>query len=73
MINDRVATFTGISPFFMTHGYNTPLLDYDIAAANAEDRGARTPAEMGEKIIRKLREASDFAQAVIAYAQDIQQ
>ena len=61
----------GISPFFMTHGYNTPLLDYDIAAVNAEDRGARTPAEMGEKIIKKLREASDFAQAAIAYAQDI--
>ena len=57
----------------MTHGYNTPLLDYDIAAASAEDRGARTPAEMGEKITRKLQEASDFAQAVIAYAQDIQQ
>ena len=51
----------GINPFFITHGYNTPLLDYDIAAANAEDRSARTPAEMGEKIIRKLREASDFA------------
>ena len=68
-----MATFTGINPFFITHGYNTPLLDYDIAAANGtEDRGARTPAEMGNKIIRKLREASDFAQAVIAYAQDIQ-
>ena len=62
----------GISLFFMTHGYNTPLLDYDIAAAaGTEDRGARTPAEIGKKIIRKLREASDFAQAVIAYAQDI--
>ena len=57
----------------MIHGYNTPLLDYDIAAADMENRGARTPAEMGEKIIRKLREAFDFAQAVIAYAQDIQQ
>ena len=57
----------------MTHGYNTSLLDYNIAAANAENRGARTLAEMGEKIIRKLREASDFAQAAIAYAQDIQQ
>ena len=66
-----MATFTGINLFFMTHGYNTALLNYDIAAANAEDRGARTPAEIGEKIIRKLREASDFAQAVIAYAQDI--
>ena len=65
-------TSTGINPFFITHGYNTPLLDYDIAAASAEDRGARTLVEMGEKITRKFREASDFAQAVIAYAQDIQ-
>ena len=63
---------TGINPFFMTHGYNTPLLNYDIAAADGtENRGARTPVEMGNEIIKKLREASDFAQAVIAYAQDI--
>ena len=57
----------------MTHGYNALLLDYNITAATdgTEDRGARTPVEMGEKITRKVREASDFAQAVIAYAQDI--
>ena len=71
-MNNQVATFTGINPFFITSGYNTPLLNYNIAAANAENRGARTPAEMGEKITRKLREASDFAQAVITYAQNIQ-
>ena len=69
-----MATSTGINPFFITHGYNTLLLDYDIAAADGtENRGARTPAEMGNEITRKLREAFDFAQAVIAYAQDIQQ
>ena len=57
-----MAIFTGINPFFMTHGYNTPLLDYDIAAADGtEDCGARTPAEMGNEIIRKLQEAFDFA------------
>ena len=44
----------------MTYEYNTPLLDYDIAAASAEDRGARTPVKMREKITRKLREAFDF-------------
>ena len=45
----------------MTHEYNTPLLDYDIpAAAGMENRGARTPADMGNKITRKLWEASDF-------------
>ena len=69
-----MATFTRIDPFFITYGYNTPLLNYDIAAADGtEDRGARTPAEMGNKITKKLQEASDFAQAAIAYAQDIQQ
>ena len=73
MINNRVATFTGINPFFITHGYNTPLLDYNIAAAaGIGNRGARTPAEMGNEITKKLQEAFDFAQAVIAYAQDIQ-
>ena len=60
---------TGINPFFITHKYNTPLLNYNIAAADGtEDRGARTPAEIGNKITRKLREASDFTQAIIAYA-----
>ena len=54
--------FIGINPFFITHKYNTPLLDYDIAAAaGIGNRGARTPAEMGNEIIRKLREAFDFA------------
>ena len=54
--------FTGINPFFITYGYNTLLLDYNIAAADGtEDRGARTPAKMGNKITRKFREASDFA------------
>ena len=58
----------------MTHGYNVPLLDYDTAAAaGTENRGARTPEEIRNEIIRKLRETSDFAQAAIAYAQDIQQ
>ena len=64
----------GINPFFITHGYNTLLLDYDITAATGiGNRGARTPAEMRNEITRKLQEASDFAQTAIAYAQDIQQ
>ena len=65
---------TRINPFFITHGYNTPLLDYNIAAAaGTGNRGARTSADIGSEITRKLREASDFAQAAIAYAQDVYQ
>ena len=60
-----MATSTGINPFFITHGYNTPLLDYDVAAAaGMENRGLRTPAEMRNEIIRKLREAFDFVEVV---------
>ena len=63
----------GINPFFMVHGYNIPLLDYDIGtAANIKNRGARTPVEIRNKILKKLRETFNFTQAVIAYAQDIQ-
>ena len=69
-----MATSIRINPFFITHGYNTPLLDYNItAAAGTGDRSARTPADIRSEIIRKLQETSDFAQAAIAYAQDIQQ
>ena len=64
----------GINPFFITHEYNTPLLDYNItAAAGTGNRGACTPAEIGNKITKELREAFNFAQAAIAYAQNIQQ
>ena len=50
-----MATFTGINPFFITYEYNTLLLNYNIAAAaGTEDRGARTPVEIGKEITRKL-------------------
>ena len=68
-----MATSIRINPFFITHEYNTPLLNYDItAAAGTGDRNARTPADIRSEIIKKLREAFDFTQAAIAYAQDIQ-
>ena len=67
-----MATFIGMNLFFITYGYNTLLLDYNIAAAvGMENRNARTPADMGNEIIRKFREASDFTQAAIAYAKNI--
>ena len=54
--------FTGVNPFFITHRYNTLLLNYNITtAAGTENHDARTPAEIGEKITRKLREAFNFA------------
>ena len=64
---------TGINLFFITHKYNTPLFDYNITtAAGTRNRGARTPAEIRNKITKKFREAFNFAQTVIVYVQDIQ-
>ena len=61
-----------MNPFFITHEYNTPLLEYNItAAAGTENRGACTPADIRNEITKKLREASDFTQAVIIYAYNI--
>ena len=61
-----------INLFFITHEYNTPLLDDDITtAAGIGNRGARTPAEIRNKITRKLQEASNFTYTVIIYAQNI--
>ena len=58
----------GINLFFITHEYNTLLLDYNITvAAGTENRGALTPADIENEITRKLRKTSDFAQAAIAY------
>ena len=44
-----MATSTGINPFFITHGYNTPLLNYNIATANVEDHGRVYPCRNGGK------------------------
>ena len=57
----------------MFYGYNISLLDYNMSiAVNIRNRGACTPVEIRNKILRKLRKTSDFAQAAIAYAQNIQ-
>ena len=51
----------GINLFFITYGYNTSLLNYNItAAAGIGNRDARTPVEIRNKITKKLRETFDF-------------
>ena len=40
-------------------------------AADTRNRGARTPVEISNEILRKLQETFNFAQAAITYTQDI--
>jgi RNase H-like domain found in reverse transcriptase/Reverse transcriptase (RNA-dependent DNA polymerase)/Integrase zinc binding domain len=70
-INNRDASSTGFSPFFFTHGYHIDPIG--LADAGPIQDGLRAPEEAGEAFVNRLKEASDWAQAAIAVAQDRQQ
>ncbi|KAJ6437630.1 AAA family ATPase [Purpureocillium lavendulum] len=68
-INNRNAASTGISPFFMTHGYTVDPIQTDEPLRD----GNKSPVERGEGIVKKLQEAWEYAQAAMAHAQEVQQ
>lgn len=70
-LDNKVASTTGVSPFFLSHGYNAETIT-TRPTPSAEER-VRTPKEKGEAIISKLREAQDFAQSAMAAAQQMQE
>ena len=71
-INNRNATSTGISPFFLTHGYDVDLLG--LAGRREELRTTgNSPVARGEAFIAKLKEAVEVAQAAMATAQERQE
>ncbi|KAJ6436050.1 hypothetical protein O9K51_11425 [Purpureocillium lavendulum] len=68
-LNNRDATATGMSPFFFTHGYHMDPIQLK------EDRPAATKPgqKIAEDFVARIQEASDWAQAAIAWAQDRQE
>jgi hypothetical protein len=66
-INNRNVTSIGISPFFLTYGYDIDLLD--LAKGQEELYTSRgSPVAYGEAFVAKLKEAVQVVQAVIATA-----
>lgn len=70
-LNNRPASTTGISPFFLTHGYNADPIVVD--ATGESDQPSRNPQEAGRKIVQKLKDAQEQAQAAMAVAQQRQE
>lgn len=72
-INCRTATATGITPFFFSHGYDPSpyeeLIDGDDRPEGAISR--LSPIQQGEEVVRRLQEATKWAQASIAFAQQL--
>jgi hypothetical protein len=70
-INNHDSSSTGVSPFFLTHGYHVEPLQLTEDLSTMPER--RSPAQLGEGIVRKLQEATEWAQASMAVAQQNQE
>jgi hypothetical protein len=66
-INNREAASIGVSPFFLTHGYNI-----DVVQLKGELRpytDTKSPVQKADNIVWRLHNASQWAQAAMATAQ----
>jgi hypothetical protein len=71
VLNGRESATTGVSPFFLAHGYQ--LEPFRLFDEPAEPDRIMTPAEKGDAIIAKLRDAVEWAQMAMAGAQQEQE
>ena len=72
-INNRNASSTGISPFFMMHGYNVDPIQIDEELEERNENAQLTPIARGEEVVKKLIDARNWAEAAIAVAQQAQE
>lgn len=70
-INSRPSSSTQVSPFFLQHGYELETLPESLNELQETSRVS--PIAIGEEIVRKLKEGSEWAQACIAIAQERQE
>ena len=66
-IDGKPSATTGISLFFMTHGYNVRAIETS-ASYDCENKASNSK-ERGEAMVAKMKEAYEWAQAAMAVAQ----
>jgi len=69
-INNRDSISTGVSPFFLSHGYHVEPLE--VTESLRTGKGV-SPVQRADGIVRKLREATEWAQMAMAAAQQRQE
>ena len=73
-LNNRTSTSTGLSPFFLGHGFHQDLLGTPTEMGPAGPLGSpHSPATKGQLWLEKQRDAIAFAQASMAAAQETQE
>ena len=65
----RTATSTGVAPFFLVHGWNQEVFDFELPPEDTRD----SPVARADRILRKLQEVRHLAETVMATAQDAQE
>ena len=69
-LNSRVFQFTGLSPFFMIHGYHQSIMDFIVP----EEQGSSlSPAEQGRQLVERWQNSVDMAKTAMAVAQEAQE
>jgi transposase InsO family protein len=69
-LNNRVTQSTGMSAFFMTHGFHQSLMDFTIPK---EQGSSLSPAEKGRKLVEQWSHSADMAKTAMAIAQENQE
>ena len=69
VLNSQVSQSTGLSPFFMTHGYHQSIMDFTVP----EEQGSSlSPAEQRRQLVERWRNSADMAKAAMAVGQEAQ-
>lgn len=66
-VNNRDSVSTGISPFFLTHGYHLEVLDLKEPSVTKQDN--KSPTQRAEEMVAKLKDCREFAEVAMANAQ----
>ena len=72
-INNWNATSTGISNFFMMHGYNIEPIEVKEELDEWNENARLSPIAAGEQVVKWLKDAWDWAEAAITAAQQTQE
>jgi hypothetical protein len=65
----RNAASTGIAPFFMTHGWNQEVFQFELPP----DDNRESPVSSADRVLQKLKEVRELAEATMASAQEAQE
>jgi hypothetical protein len=63
-LNGRESTTTGVSPFFLSHGYH--LEPFTLFDKPIREENLISPEGKGDMIVARLKDATDWAQLAMA-------